>query len=167
MVAQFEHAAHCLLAHFRVVLIGFAPFEIARRNISELVEREELDSPAVAYIQDVTRIIEEDCKSFQYLPWLVLNSQFPQGLPRSKVTNRAQLMVARHLTTADGSDNCSRSSGLRGDNDYWCPNLTLFVVIAEFCPALSNQEGAHLPQRLVTLGLGKLQSHPAARWMVA
>jgi hypothetical protein len=97
MVAQFEHAAHCLLAHFRVVLIGFVPFEIARRDISELVEREELDPSAVAYIQDVTRIIEEDCKSLQYLPCLMLNSQFPQGLPRSKATNRAQLMAARHL----------------------------------------------------------------------
>lgn len=97
MVAQFEHAAHCLLAHFRVVLIGFVPFEIARRNISELVAREELDRPAVAYIQGVTRIIEEDCKSLQYLPYLMLNSQFPQGLPCSKATNRAQLMAACHL----------------------------------------------------------------------
>jgi hypothetical protein len=97
MVAQFEHAAHCLLAHFRVVLIGFVPFEIARRNISELVEREELDPPAVAYIQDVTRIIEEDCKLLRYVPCPVLNGQFPQGLPCSRVTNRAQLMVARHL----------------------------------------------------------------------
>lgn len=97
MVAQFEHAAHCLLTHFRVVLIGFVPFEIARRNISELVEREGLDPPAVAYIQDVTRIIGEDCKPLQCLPCLALNSQFPQGLPCSKVTNRAQLMVARHL----------------------------------------------------------------------
>jgi hypothetical protein len=67
MVAEFEDSAHCLLAHFRVVLIGFIPFEIARRNISELAEREELDPPAIAYIRDVTRIIEKDCKSLQCL----------------------------------------------------------------------------------------------------
>ena len=80
MVAQFEHAAHCLLAHFRVVLIGFVPFEIARRDVSELVKREELDRPAVAYIQGVTRIIEEDCKSLQYLPILNAKQPIPAGV---------------------------------------------------------------------------------------
>lgn len=65
MVAQFERAAHCLLAHFRVVLIGFVPFEIARNNISELVERENLDLQAVTYIQNVTEAMEQDCKSVQ------------------------------------------------------------------------------------------------------
>jgi hypothetical protein len=67
MVVQFEHAAHCLLAHFRVVLIGFVPFEIARRNISELTQREELDPQATDYVQHVTRVIEKDCKSIEYL----------------------------------------------------------------------------------------------------
>ena len=79
MVAQFEHAAHCLLTHFRVVLIGFVPFEIARRNISELVEREGLDPPAVAYIQDVTRIIQEDCKPLQCLPESSAKQPIPRG----------------------------------------------------------------------------------------
>jgi len=84
MVTQFEHAAHCLLAHFRVVLIGFVPFEIARRNISELVEREELDPPAVAYIQDVTRVIEEDCKSLQLPPVSNAKQPIPAGVTTFK-----------------------------------------------------------------------------------
>lgn len=65
MVAQFEQAAHCLLAHFRVVLVGFVPFEIARKNICELAQREELDPQAVTYVQHVTKIIEKDCELVQ------------------------------------------------------------------------------------------------------
>jgi hypothetical protein len=35
---------------------------MARKNIGELAQREELDDQAVDYIRHVTRIVEKDCE---------------------------------------------------------------------------------------------------------
>lgn len=56
-VDEWESSAGNILAHYRAVLRGFLPFELAKTNLNELIAREKLDASAACYVEHAVRLI--------------------------------------------------------------------------------------------------------------
>ncbi|OCK75544.1 hypothetical protein K432DRAFT_465531 [Lepidopterella palustris CBS 459.81] len=55
---EWEFSAGVMLQHFRCVLRGFLPFQLARDNIEELKDKAKLDETSVNYVRSVVPLLE-------------------------------------------------------------------------------------------------------------
>jgi len=53
-----------MLQHFRCVLRGFLPFQLARENLEELRVQAKLDEASVEYVTNIIKILEDQRELF-------------------------------------------------------------------------------------------------------
>lgn len=63
-VKEWEFSAGVMLQHFRCVLRGFLPFQLARENLEELREQAKLDEASVEYVSNIIKILEDQRELF-------------------------------------------------------------------------------------------------------
>ncbi|KAF2497452.1 hypothetical protein BU16DRAFT_314611 [Lophium mytilinum] len=63
-VQEWEFSAGVMLQHFRCVLRGFLPFQLARDNLDELIRQAELDSTSAHYVTEVVRVLDLQRETF-------------------------------------------------------------------------------------------------------
>ncbi|KAK3178362.1 hypothetical protein OEA41_000497 [Lepraria neglecta] len=59
MIEHWNYSANNILHHFRSIFRGELPLKVAERNITELVEREQLDSESTEYVQRVLGVLQK------------------------------------------------------------------------------------------------------------
>jgi hypothetical protein len=86
-VQEWEVSAGVVLQHFRCVLRGFLPFQLARDNLSELIAQAKLDPTSAHYVVRIVLLLDQERKSFtfplEYTFASLKNSNFLelQGIP--------------------------------------------------------------------------------------
>ena len=63
MIEHWNYSADNILHHFRSIFRGELPLKVAERNITELVEREQLDSESTEYVQRVLGVLQKQGRS--------------------------------------------------------------------------------------------------------
>ncbi|OCL01900.1 hypothetical protein AOQ84DRAFT_349986 [Glonium stellatum] len=63
-VKEWEFSAGVMLQHFRCVLRGFLPFQLARENLEELRQQAKLDEASVEYVTNIIKILEDQRELF-------------------------------------------------------------------------------------------------------
>ena len=60
MIARWNYSAMNILYHFRAIFRGDLPLVAAEKDLPRFVEREQLDTEATAYVEEVLRILKSE-----------------------------------------------------------------------------------------------------------
>jgi hypothetical protein len=57
MIAKWEYSAGNMLQHYRLVLRGFLPFAVARKDPEEVRKKGHLDEESLGYIEKANQLL--------------------------------------------------------------------------------------------------------------
>ena len=117
MIEEWNYSAENLLYHFCCILRGGMGFREAREKMQDLKHREELDDPAVQYINRAVQLLPKirGCSQFTSRLGVYCSHVALQGSRNHQRGQAAWLLATSHLQMGDGS--CASLTGRRHE----CP----------------------------------------------
>ncbi len=113
MIEEWNYSAENLLYHFCCILRGGMGFREAQDKIQDLKQREELDDPAVQYINRAVQLLPKirGCCQFTSRLGVCCSHVTLQGSRNHQQGGTAWLLATSHLRMGDGS--CASLTGRR------------------------------------------------------